>query len=229
MADWLEHRAWQRDAASVSNEVQNYATLLQYARDFHEESWCQDALDEMYDWLDRRQDSQTGYWGYGKETPRERSLGVQTGYHLWLLYFYDARPVHYPERIIDSCLATQNHLGGFGVTPNSSACEDMDSIHPLVHFACLTDYRREDVRRCLERASVWVMANFNGDGGAVFQRGQGFRYGHDLMRTRAGESSMFPTWFRTLSLGYLSQLLSDRLAPWSSWQFLEGPGMQFWR
>ena len=119
MAEWLENRNWQSDPAEVSNEVQNYGILLQYARDFQHEAWCQDVLNEMYLWLDRHQDPKTGLWGNGFDTSRLLSLGVQTGYHLWLLYFYDNRPIQYVDRIIDSCLATQNRLGGFGVPLNS--------------------------------------------------------------------------------------------------------------
>lgn len=60
MASWLSSRNWRSDPASVSNEIQNYASLLQYARDFQKENWCGDALQEMYDWLEKAQDPETG-------------------------------------------------------------------------------------------------------------------------------------------------------------------------
>ena len=31
MTSWLEYRNWRLDPAGVSNEIQNYATFLQYA------------------------------------------------------------------------------------------------------------------------------------------------------------------------------------------------------
>jgi hypothetical protein len=228
ITEWLESRNWKQDAACVSNEIQNYATMLQYAKDFQGENWCNDALEEMYQWLDTHQDPQTGYWGYGSQTARERSWGVQTGYHLWLLYFYDGRPIKHVDKIIDSCLVTQNRLGGFGVPPNSSACEDIDSIDPLVRLSFITDYRREDIRKSLGKAVIWVLTNLNADGGWVFRRGEGFRYGHDLMWARTDQSSMFPTWFRTLSLAYISQVLSHNFVTALSWQFIRCPGYQFW-
>lgn len=229
MLEWLESRNWKQDAASVSNEIQNYGTMLQYARDFQDQYWCNDALDEMYHWLDQHQDSQTGYWGYGFQTAWERSQGVQTGYHLWLLYLYDGHPIQYVERIIDSCLATQNKLGGFGVSLNSSACEDIDSIDPLVRLSLITDYRKDDIRKALQKALTWVLTNVNSDGGWVFRRGEDFRYGHDLMWARIHQSAMFPTWFRTLSLSYLGQVLSDSPVAGFPWQFVRCPGHQFWR
>jgi hypothetical protein len=100
----------------------------------------------------------TGLWGsLDTAQPRELSRAVQGAYHFWLLYFYDHVPIPYPERVIDSCLATQNARGGFGQGVHtgsdreSSACEDIDSIDPLVRLTRATDYRRDDVRMALER------------------------------------------------------------------------------
>lgn len=228
MTQWLETRNWRFDPAGVSNEIQNHATLLQYARDFQNQDWCRDPLEEMYVWLDRYQDPVTGLWGNGFDTPVLLSNGVQTGYHLWLLYLYDNRPIQYVEKIIDSCLATQNMFGGFGVPRNSSACEDIDSIDPLARFYFMTDYRRDDIRKALERALFWVLANVNPDGGWVFRRGEKFCYGHKLMTANFNESSMFPTWFRTLSLAYLNNVLPDSPVASYNWQFINCPGLQFW-
>jgi hypothetical protein len=72
-------------------------------------------------------------------------------------------------------------LGGFGVPLNSSACEDIDSIDPLVRLSFMADYHKEDIRNAMERTMVWVLANSNDDGGWVFCRGVPFQYGHNLM------------------------------------------------
>lgn len=229
MLDWLGRRNWGEDAANASNEIQNIATMLQYARDFQDQEWCQGVLEEMYGWLDARQDAESGYWGYDRSTPWGRSLGVQTGYHLWLLYFYDGRLIQHTERIVDSCLVTQNRLGGFGVPANSSACEDIDSIDPLVRLGLITDYRREDIRSALRAALPWVLTNRNADGGWVFRRGEGFRYGHELMCAGVDKSSMFPTWFRVLSLAYLSRILPESGLGELPWRFFRCPGHQFFR
>jgi hypothetical protein len=228
ITEWLENRNWKQDAACVSNEIQSYAVMMQYARDFQNQCWCDDAMDEMYRWLDRHQDPQTGYWGYGSQTAWERSQGVQTGYHLWLLYFYDGRPVQYIEKIIDSCLATQNKLGGFGVSLNSSACEDIDSIYPLVRLSFITNYREQNIQSSLRKVIPWVLANMNRDGGFVFRRMEPLVYGHELMSSKKDESAMFPTWFRTLSLAYIGKCLPDSLLGKFNWQFIGSPGLQFW-
>jgi hypothetical protein len=225
---WLEDRDWLKDPANVSNEIQNYVTILQYARDFQDVAWAGDSIQTIQNWLDEKQDLGSGLWGNRFDDSYKLSNGVQTGYHLWLLYFYEKRKINYVNNIVDSILNTQSNLGGFGVPPNSSACEDIDSIDPLVRLYFQTDHRHAEVRKALERALPWVLVNMNKDGGFVFRRFQGFEYGHQRMYSRSDESAMFPTWFRTLSLAYLSKILQNSLNGRLNWQFLHCPGHQFW-
>jgi len=225
---WLESRDWIVDPAETSNQVQNYFAILQYARDFQGEDWADKTLEIAYEWLNEKQDEKTGLWGMSFDSPTELSNGVQTGYHIWLLYFYDKKPIQYTERIIDSILKTQNKFGGFGVPLNSSACEDIDSIDPLVRLSQITDYRKEDIKQALQRAIPWVLANMNEDGGFVFRRYEPFIYGHSLMSSGRNESAMFPTWFRTLSLAYLGKCFPDSPIGKFNWQFISCPGLQFW-
>ncbi|MBL7161900.1 MAG: hypothetical protein ISS57_04780 [Anaerolineales bacterium] len=224
---WLENQDWEKRAAFASNAVQNIGVLLQYSRDYHANDQAGRAVECMLDWLGRNQDPTTGFWGESGSTPDSLSLGVQTGYHLWLLLFYDKRPIRCVERIIDSVLATQNSFGGFGVLSNSSACEDIDSIDPLVRLSLLTDYRREDIQSVLRKALPWTLVNMNDDGGFVFRRGERLIYGHERMSSAKNESALFPTWFRTLSLAYLAQVLPDTLIGDIEWQFVDCPGLQF--
>jgi hypothetical protein len=229
MIKWVKSRDWNGNACNVSNEVQNVGTFLQYARDFHNDDRAGNAVECLLDLLEQTQDPVTGYWGYPADTPMNRSLGVQTGYHLWLLFFYDKRPIRYSERIIDNALLTRNSFDGFGVLLNSSACEDIDSIDPLVRLAIETDYRKQEIIDMLAAARLWIFANKNKDGGFVFRRCEPFMYGHERMSSQKDESAMFPTWFRTLSLAYISQLLPDNFNTTFEWQFVNCPGHQFWR
>ena len=224
---WLESRDWKERPDFVSNEVQNYGVFLQYARDFQNNSKAKESLVALFDWLDCKQDKGTGLWGPPFNTPRLMSRGVQSGYHLWLLYQYDHRPIQYIERIIDSCLATQNTIGGYGVSTRSSACEDIDSIDPLIRLSQMTDYRREDIQKSLLRSLPWVLVNRNTDGGFVFRRDAPFVYGHQRTSSGLNESASFPTWFRLLSLAYLNQRLVIPGMPAKQWHFLDCPGLQF--
>jgi len=225
---WLNNRDWNGNVANVSNEIQNYCALIQYARDYHDESWAEDALNIFYDELDRLQDANTGSWGKKIGNSNLLSITVQAGYHIWLLYFYDKKQINFADKIIDCCLSTQNKLGGFGPFLNSSACEDIDSIDPLVRLYGLTSHRRSEVKNACESAIAWILANMNRDGGFVFRRNEPFMYGHENMFSGINESSMFATWFRSLSLAYISKVLPNLQVVAFPWKFLSCPGYQFW-
>jgi hypothetical protein len=228
MYRWLDNRTWQKSAADVSNEVQNVGVMLQYARDFQGDEKAGIALAALLDWLDDKQDPKTGLWFPKVDSPLNLSLSVQAAYHLWLLYFYDRRLVKYAERIIDTVLMTQNVLGGYGVSLNSTGCEDIDSIDPVVRLSKETTYRNEHVARSLEQGLIWVLTNFNSDGSAVFRREEEFLYVHPQMLEKKRSGSLFSTWWRTLSLAYLGQVITDRPVGRYQWQFVRCPGMQFW-
>jgi len=134
---------------------------------------------------------------------------VQSAYHFLLLYFFDNREINHKHRIINSCLKTQNKLGGFGVKLNLSAYEDIDSIDILSRLYFMTDYKKIEIKKLLEKALKWVLVNQNADRGFVFRRYEPFVYRHEKMSSLKDESAMFPTWFRILSLAYLSKVIDD--------------------
>lgn len=238
MLCWLESLDWGERVAWSGNEIMNVGTLLQYARDFHNDDAAGRAVAAMLDWLATNHiDPRTGVWGdVDVADPVSRSHAVQAAYHLWPLFFYDDRPIPYIERAIDTVLATQNPVGGFGWgvhNPDepfhSSACEDIDSIDPLCRMMQRTDYRRDDIEVALARAAEWVLKNQKADGGFVFILDRDFEYGHPQLSGPADRGAMFPTWFRTLSLALIGKALPRHPRGDVRWRFVNCPGMQFWR
>ncbi len=234
---WLESRDWAGRVGWTGNEVLNIGTLLQYERDFHGGSAEGKAVSVLLDWLcEHHVSPATGVWGaLDVANPVWRSHAVQAAYHLWLLFSYDRRPVPSVERAIDTVLATQNPLGGFGWGVHnsgdpyrSSACEDIDSIDPLCRMAQLTDYRRADIESALARAADWVMTNQTADGGFGFMLDRPFEYGHSELKSAAGQGAMFPMWFRLLSLALIGRALPGHPLARVPWRFVRCPGMQFW-
>jgi hypothetical protein len=225
----LDNAQWGNIYSDVGNQIMNYGVLLQYARDFHNEKWAGEAIEVMLDWLTEAQSPETGLWDHKAVLPPRLSFAVQTAYHIWILYFYEGRMPKYTEKIIDSCLVSQNALGGFGFYLNSSACEDIDSIDPLVRLRESTCYRSDDIEFAMLKALAWIQINGNQDGGYVFRRNQAFTYGHKFMYSKAEQSAMFPTWFRTLSLAYLGKAMPHSKVGQLPWQFINCPGYQFWR
>lgn len=226
---WLDAKDFGEKIAWTGNDICNLGTMLQYSRDFHNDTRAGKAAEYMLDWLDENHiDPRTGVWGSRDiSEPIGRSHAVQAAYHWWLLYFYDRRPVPCIDRAIDTVLSTQNPKGGFGWGVhnrdepfNGSACEDMDSIDPLVRMSSASDYRKEEVYSALKRASEWFLKNRTPDGGFVFILDRPFRYGHHELFSEAGKGGMFPTWFRTLSLSLIGDIIEDAY-------FIRCPGYQF--
>ena len=237
MVQWLQRRDWGERVAWSGNEIMNVGTLLQYARDVHNDERAGRAVAVMLEWLATHHvDPKTGVWGgVDVADPTWRSQAVQAAYHWWPLFFYDGLTVPHLERAIDTVLATQNPLGGFGwgvhnpaEPTKSSACEDIDSIDPLCRMMQVTDYRRADITAALRKAADWVLSNQVADGGFVFLRDRAFEYGHPQLRGEANRGAMFPTWFRLLSLALIGTALPEHPLGALEWRFVRCPGMQFW-
>ena len=236
--EWLSQRDWGKRVAYTGNEIMNIGTLLQYSRDFHGDDKAGEAVDLLLEWLSSHHINEgSGIWGdLDISNPVMRSEAVQAAYHWWPLFFYDKYPVPYMERAIDTVLQTQNPSGGFGwgvhnpKTPYcSSACEDIDSIDPLVRFSSLIPYRRAEVQAALIRARIHVLSNQTPDGGFVFFKDGDFEYGHRQLYGSENKGAMFPTWFRTLSLALLDTYLCETDHTDSPYIFSDVPGFQFWK
>lgn len=205
---WLIQLRDSKEFIDASNEIMNVGTLLQYQRDQFEDDGAANAVQAMLQWLTEEMDPDTGLWWKGPHsTPREISHAVQGAYHIQPLFQYDNLTLPHAEKMLQFVLRTQNALGGFGIELNSTGCEDIDSIYPLVTYGGRS-LRPQDVRRALSRSLPWVLANQNPDGGFAWVLQRAFQYGHEQMATGVDESSLFGTWFRTLSLAFLVPALS---------------------
>lgn len=211
LKEWLESLDWKGKFACTTdadNKIMNIGVLLQYQRDYWNDEAAGKSVRFMQEYLKEKINPDTGMWGYyDLKDKNELSRMVQCAYHLFSVFFFDNIELNHKEKIIDHVLRTQNIYGGFGVRLNSSACEDIDSIDILIRMMKWTDYRKSEVRTALKKAFVWVLANQNEDGGFVFFRNEPFVYGHQEMSSQADESSMFATWFRTLTIAYLTNYL----------------------
>ena len=231
MKFWLDTLNWRERASFTSNTLQNYCAAMQYARDFLGEDSLDKNIKELLALIADRCDPATGLWGSGISNSQVAlSEGVQAGYHFWLLYWYDGLEIPFPEKVFDSIKKLQNkNSGGFDLIHDySSACQDIDGLHPLIKLA--SDYKRlEGADLILKKSLPWVIYNYNSDGGACFRRGESFLYGHELMSSDADESTIFATWFRSLCLSYMCEFLSDRhqISTSRVFTYLGCPGLQY--
>jgi hypothetical protein len=228
---WIHRLDWNERASFTSNTVQNYCVCMQYSRDFLHESSLQDCINELLAGVSEYCNTKTGLWGRGIDNPVVAlSEGVQAGYHFWLLYWYDKLPIPYPDKAVQSIINLQNPLGGFDLTRfYSSACQDIDSLHPLIQLGIQYPQFKEQAIVTVRKSLPWILSNFNHDGGACFLKESPFEYGHQLMFSQISESSIFATWFRMLALSYSYEILKDYINWIQVYKFnyLTCPGLQF--
>jgi hypothetical protein len=206
---WLDAFDWESSFGNtndIDNKIMNIGCLLQFQRDAWGDSGAGDAVRYLQQYLKDRINPKTGMWGkWNTADPYQRSRMVQFAYHLFPLFLYDNQTLEYSDLIVDQVLKTQNTLGGFGVQLNSSACEDIDSIDILCRLVLEVPGRKNEIDAALDKAWKWVLCNQVEDGGFVFRLYDPLTYGHLEMSSGSDQGAMFPTWFRLLSLAYLSR------------------------
>jgi len=228
MRDWLDQYDWSRASIGKDdpdNKIMNIGCLLQYQRDAWNDDKAGIAVENLKAYLRKKLNSEIGMWGgFSPEDKYQRSHMVQFAYHLFSIFFYDGDFDFDANRIVRIVLRTQNRFGGFGVPPNSSACEDIDSIDLLIRFhPFVSADLQKQIEAVLEKAFSWVMLNQVEDAGFVFRLNEEFIYGHHEMSSAPGEGAMLATWFRTLSILYLVRFLGTS----SGFKLTRCPGYEF--
>jgi hypothetical protein len=210
MLKWYKEANWNGDN-DFDNQVMNIGCSLLYARDYIQMQGAKEAVCILQELILKSISSQTGLIQPIEDKNKKQdyilSRAVQYTYHLLTLLSYDNIAHPYPIQCFESVKNTQNKFGGFGILPNSSACEDIDSIELLMRISAQEPELKEEAKRIAKKAILWVMSNQNSDGGFVFKRLEKFHYGHELTSSQPNESNMFAAQFRLLSLAYLGNLL----------------------
>lgn len=191
------------------NIVMNIGIPLQYEYSRNGNVQSKAALDTLLILL-REKANNIGMWGEEDDSPTNKSRKVQAAYHWWVFFFYAHQLPPGNADLIDYLISTQNRLGGYGAMELcSSACEDIDTIDPLSRFFPHVDeINKKKIWHSFQKALPWVLANQNDDGGFVFAFNGKLQYGHAHLFADINESSMFPTWFRSLSIAHLMKVLN---------------------
>lgn len=198
-----------KNAWASSNTFMNIVCTLQFERDFMHNLDVQDAIEASQRWLLDHIRKDCGMWYQGSIKSKSDKLEViRAAYHLYPVLIYDHVDFPYKEKAIDMILECQNKFGGFDLRKNSSACEDIDAIEPLIRLSLLCpEYKRDEIRLSIRKAFGWNIQNQMADGGCVFRLGEEFNYGHANLSSEVNKSNLFATWFRTLSVCYMYNYL----------------------
>ena len=201
--DWTQ--PWQ-----ASNVVMNIGVGLFYERDYLKNPRAEVGIKAMQNWMLANIRSDCGMWGSGSIKSKTFKYALIRGaYHMFSFLIYDNIDFPYKEKAIDLIMECQNKYGGYDFRKNSSACEDIDAIEPLIRLSIiLPNYRRQEVIESTKKAFFWVIQNQMKDGGCVFRLGEKHMYGCSNMQSGINESNAFATWFRTLSICYMYDFLT---------------------
>jgi hypothetical protein len=110
------------------------------------------AFTEFYEWyfeyLRDHSDATTGYW-VAKTKDKVNQLGG--AFHLYKMFSCFNLSWQYPDKVVDTTLATQNQTDGMwrtgngGTHPGLSNCIDLDGIYSLTRSAQLVSTNSEEV------------------------------------------------------------------------------------
>jgi len=248
---WMDGGPWNNPWLH-SNNIMFALTFLQTDNLWTNDNASLDAYDSILCYLNKRQDETTGLWlsdnGIDLET------AVYAGYHFLPYYLWRGIPLHYPESIINSALAIQKNDGLFGTSLQSGSCEDLDAVHTLVLMSHLTNHRKTDINKALDRCFARIIEIQNADGGfpnivkypsklrmprtlsesismvrlflSKFQEPIWFYSGWQRLSCPISKSDMWSAWFRPLTLKLIVDHYSDNkgLSEHGSYRRLPGLG-----
>ncbi len=137
---WLEGLSWRERAWGAGAAVDAIGTALYFNARYFSSGRARETL---FGWLALNQDRGSGLWG--SPTAAEGLLQPVNGFYRLTrgTYAQFGVPVPQAARAIDSVLANYQQYGGFaGAT--YTACNLLDTIHPLLICLAQTDHRRAE-------------------------------------------------------------------------------------
>jgi acetyltransferase-like isoleucine patch superfamily enzyme len=140
LCDWLEDLTWRERAWGAGAAVDAIGTALYFNARYFETGRARETL---FGWLAMRQDRATGLWG--STTADEGLLQPVNGFYRLTrgTYAQFGLPVPHAERAIDSVLSNYRNYSGFSER-TYTACNLLDTVHPLLLCLKQTDYRRAE-------------------------------------------------------------------------------------
>ncbi|MDP2781950.1 DapH/DapD/GlmU-related protein [Devosia sp.] len=140
LCEWLEGLTWRERAWGAGAAVDAIGTALYFNARYFTTGRARETL---FGWLAMQQDRATGLWG--SPTADEGLLQPVNGFYRLTrgTYAQFGLPVPNAERAIDSVLLNYRNYGGFA-GPRYTACNLLDTVHPLLLCLRQTDYRRAE-------------------------------------------------------------------------------------
>lgn len=166
ISSYLESMPWVNSPWGAGGWVDAVATMISL-NILNGYSEYELVLDEMFKWLEEKQNPKNGLWGDSSVQGLE---GLINGtYHLLRgTWFFHDKKVLYPERIIDSVieLLTTHPLFDDG---KGEGCHDLDTFYLLVRVhRQVPSYRKKELKQLLNNRLKTLFEFQNQDGGFGF-------------------------------------------------------------
>lgn len=115
-------------------------------------------------------------------------------------------PIHYPEQLIDTCLAQ---------LPNPEGCHLVDAVYVLYRCQQQTEYRKADIQQYSLQVLGMIRQHYNADGGFSYfiGRSQTKYYGVPISKGLA-ESDIHGTLLLTWALVMIMKILEYDIVSW---------------
>lgn len=143
LCQWLESLTWRQRAWGAGAGVDSIGTALYFNARYFETGRARETL---FGWLALHQDRGSGLWGAATE--EEGLLQPVNGFYRLTrgTYAQFGVAVPRPEAAIDSVLLNHRNYAGFS-GPTYTACNLLDTIHPLLLCLGQTDHRRAEAEQ----------------------------------------------------------------------------------
>lgn len=168
LCDWLEALPWSTRAWWCGDRVDAIATALYFNARYFRSGRGKEIL---FGWLATHIDRSTGLWG--KPTAEQGLLQPVNGFYRLTrgTYAQFGIPVPFPETTINSVISHYRNNRGFS-GPTYTACNLLDTIHPL--WLCLkqTDFMRSHAEAVAEDIILHSLDRWQAKGGFAFADGQ---------------------------------------------------------
>ena len=140
LREWLEGLTWRERAWGAGAAVDAIGTALYFNARYFATGTSRETL---FGWLAMRQDRGSGLWG--SPTADEGLLQPVNGFYRLTrgTYAQFGLAVPRPEAAIDSVLLNYRNYGGFS-GGTYTACNLLDTVHPLLLCLMQTDHRRAE-------------------------------------------------------------------------------------
>jgi len=168
LCDWLEGLTWTSRAWGAGAAVDAIGTALYFNARYFSTGRSRETL---FGWLALNVDRGSGLWG--KPTEAEGLLQPVNGFYRLTrgTYAQFGLAVPRPEAAINSVLANYRGYGGFA-GPTYTACNLLDTIHPLLLCLMQTDHRRGEAEAIAEAIILRAVERWQPGEGFAFADGQ---------------------------------------------------------